>query len=205
MKKASIFIYVLFLFSTAIGNAQEDNRWGFEKKHYIGTQAFMILTPILDPSPEYYQLNYGYRLSRNDELSIELITWRYSGPLGRPLGPDLDNPESDYPGDVKSLGAGLAYKRLLWKGLYTQIHSTAFRQTYRDAEKQEIQKGFMLFNTLRLGYHFKFFKNRVFIAPNIGMTFWPVLTNMPESFQVEEDKWSSYLLGEFGLHVGVNF
>jgi len=61
-------------------------------------------------------LNYGYRLSAKDEISIELITWKYSGPLGRHLGPDFDNPTSDYPGDVKSLGAGLAYKRFLWKG-----------------------------------------------------------------------------------------
>lgn len=188
-----------------LSNVSSEDRWGFEKKHYIGTQAFMIMTAVLDPSPEFYQLNYGYRLSPKDEISIEAITWRYSGPLGRPLGPDFDNPNSDYPGDVKSLGLGLAYKRFLWKGVYTHIHSTALQQTYRNQEKQEIQKGFMLFNTIRLGYHFKVFNNRIFLAPSMGATFWPVNTNLPEDFQVEEDKWAKYLLGEVGFHVGYNF
>jgi len=181
------------------------DKLGFEKKHHVGTQVFMILTPILDPSPEYFQLNYGYRFSSKDELSIEAITWRYSGPLGRPFGPDYESPDSEYPGDVKSLGVGVAYKRFLWKGVYTHLHATAFRQNYRNERKEKIQSGFMLFNTLRLGYHFKLFKNRIFLAPSIGTTFWPINTNVPASFQIEEDRWPKYFLGEFGLHVGFNF
>ena len=208
MKNTTVILLGLILSICSISQAQEtdsENKWGFEKKHYIGTQAFMILTPILDPSPEYYQLNYGYRLSSKDELSIEAMTWRYSGPLGRQYGPDFENEESDYSGDVKSLGLGLAYKRLLWKGVFGQVHSTAFRQTYRDQAKNKIQNGFMLFNTVRLGYHLKLFKDRVFIAPSIGTTFWPINTNLPDTFQVQENKYPNYFLGEFGLHVGVNF
>lgn len=206
MKSRNLILVAFMLLFYSMNYAQNsEGKWCFEKKHYLGTQAFMILTPILDPSPEYYQLNYGYRFTSKDELSIELITWRFGGPPGRPFGPDYDNSRSDYPGDVKSLGVGLAYKRILWKGVYAHFHSTAFRQTYRDQEKNTIQTGFMLFNTIRLGYHFKFFKDRIFVAPNIGTTFWPVYTELPESFQVEEDKWPSYFLGELGLHVGVNF
>jgi len=200
-----IILGLVLSFCTAGQSQNNEDKWGFEKKHYIGTQAFVIMTGVLDPSPEYYQLNYGYRFSSKDELSVEAITWRFSGPPGRPFGPNYDNPESDYPGDVKSLGGGLAYKRFLWKGIYTHLHATAFHQTYRNPEKQKIQTGFMLFNTIRLGYHFKLFKNRVFLAPTVGTTFWPIYTNLPESFQQEEDKWSSFFIGELGLHVGFNF
>ncbi len=206
MKLINLIICGLFLLVSIPGQAQEEeNKWGFEKKHYLGTQAFMVMTAVLDPSPEFYQLNYGYRFSSKDELSIEFITWRYSGPLGRPLGPDYENHESDFPGDIKSKGIGLAYKRLLWKGLYTHLHSTAFQQTYRNTENEKIQRGFMLFNTLRFGYHFKVWKNKFFLAPSIGATYWPINTNVPDSFQLEEDKWPKYFLGELGFHVGFNF
>jgi len=189
-----LFAFGILLGMSLLMSAQSDSdKYGFEKKHQIGTQAFMILTPLLDPSPEYYQLSYGYRLSSKDELTLEAITWRYSGSIGRPYGEDFENPDSDFPGDVKSLGLGLAYKRFLWKGLYGQVHSTAMKQSYRNPDKEEIQSGFMLFNTARVGYHFKLFNNRVFIAPSIATTFWPVLTNMPDAFQVEEDKWSNFL------------
>jgi len=201
---SKVILIAIVFFSSAIC-AQDEKFRGFEKKHYIGTQAFMVLTPLLDPSPEYFQLNYGYRYTSRDELSVELITWRTSGPIGRPFGPDFEDEASDFPGDIKSTGIGLAYKRFLWKGLYGQIHSTAFKQTYRNPAEETIQTGFMLFNTLRLGYHFKFFKNRLFVAPSIAVTHWPILTNMPEAFQREEDKWANYFVGEPGLHIGFTF
>jgi len=196
----------LILISSLTHNAQNlDNEWDFERDHFIGSQVFMFLTPFFDPSPEYYQLNYGRRLSAKDEISIEAITWTYQGPLGRPYGPDYENSASGFPGDIKAVGGGLAYKRLLWKGAYAQLHSTLFRQTYRDSNKEKIQNGFQLFNTLRIGYHFKIMKKRWFITPSIAFTYWPINTNLPESFQVEEDKWSNYFLFEPGLQFGYTF
>ena len=107
------------------------------------------------------------------------------------------------PGEVQSFGAGLTYQRFFWKGLYGQIHSTAFRQNYLDLEGEKIQSGFQLFNTLRLGYHFEFFNNWLFIEPSVCMTWWPVNTNLPDSFQTVEDKWNNFFLGEPGLHFGI--
>lgn len=176
-----------------------------DRRHFIGSTMFIIMTPLLDPSPEYYQLNYGYRLTAKDVLSVEAITWTYTGPLGRPYGPDYDNKDSDFPGRVKAFGLGLAYKRFIWKGVYGQIHATAFKQNYLDEANTKIQSGFQLFNTLRFGYHFKLFNNRMFIEPSIAMTAWPINTNLPESFQVEEDNWPKYFLFEPGLHFGINF
>ena len=74
-----------------------------------------------------------------------------------------------------------------------------------NAEDEKMQNGFQLFNTFRFGYHFKLFKNRVFIEPSVCVTWWPVNTNMPQSFQIEEDKWNNYFLFEPGLHFGINF
>jgi len=184
---------------------QKENPHNFEKKFSLASQAFMILTPILDPSPEYYQINLGYRFSEKEELSLEAISWTFQGPLGRQYGPDYESEESRFPGDVKAYGLGLAYKRMIYKGVFAQAHSTAFHQTYRDLDKKKIKNGFMLFNTVRLGYHFKIFKKRWFIAPSIAVTSWPLHTNLPDSFQVLEDQFPKYFLFEPGLHIGYCF
>ncbi|MFK7775530.1 MAG: hypothetical protein AB8F94_25535 [Saprospiraceae bacterium] len=207
MKFKNIFIYGLILLYSLNGHGQkeDENKWDFEKKYFIGSQAFILFTPLLDPSPEYFQLSFGYRFSPKDEISIEGITWAYQGPLGRPYGPNYENPDSGFPGDVKAIGGGIAYKRFLWKGAFAQIHSTALRQIYRDENKNKIQNGFQLFNTLRFGYHFKIFKKRWFISPSVAFTNWPINTNLPESFQIEEDKWSNYFLFEPGLQFGFAF
>ena len=97
------------------------------------------------------------------------------------------------------------FSKFLWKRAYTQVHSTLLRQHYLDEDGAKIQSGYQLFNTVRLGYQFRFFKNRFFLEPSVAMTFWPINTGLPESFQIEENKWNKYFLGEPGLHFGFNF
>ncbi|MGB1204392.1 MAG: hypothetical protein ACPG5B_02030 [Chitinophagales bacterium] len=196
MKLQTLFLVVLFPFLLSNVHAQTTD--DMERKHFIGSTLFMALTPLLNPSPNYYQLNYGYRITPKDVLSVEAITWSYYGPQKKP------NSEA-FPGKVQAFGLGLAYKRFLWKGIYSQIHSTAFRQNYIGEDDKKIQSGFQLFNVLRFGYHIKLFKNRWFIEPSVAATSWFINTNLPDSFQVEEDKWDNYLLFEPGLHVGFNF
>lgn len=175
-----------------------------EYRQFVGSTMFMLFNFAEDP-PQYYQLNYGYRITPKDVVSLEAITWTYKGPLGRPYGPNFENPESNFPGKVRAFGMGLSYKRFLWKRLYTQLHATALRQNYLDEANEYIQSGFQLFNTIRIGYQFRFFKNRFFIEPSIAGTFWPINTNLPNAFQLQEDKFPKYFLGEPGLHFGFNF
>ncbi|MEM7655212.1 MAG: hypothetical protein AAF399_03715 [Bacteroidota bacterium] len=199
----SSLLSLVFCFAL-IGNSQAQVVDSLVHRHFIGSTLFMLFNLTPNP-PEYYQLNYGYRLTPKDVLSVELITWTYPGPLGRPYGPDYGNPASNFPGKVRAIGAGLAYKRFLWKGLYGQVHSTAFRQNYLDEHQEKIQSGFQLFNTLRLGYQLRLFQQRVFLEPSVAVTSWPINTNLPESFQVEEDNWPKYFLFEPGLHFGIDF
>ena len=198
--RAALLVITLFTTFTVFGQpiTQDDNN----KKHFIGS-SFFILANLAKDSPNYYQLNYGYRITPKDVISIEAITWEYKGPIGRPYG--KHNKNSNFPGSVQAYGIGLAYKRFLWKDLYTAFHFTVLHQNYLDPDRKKIQSGYQLFNTLRFGYQYKFFKNKFFIEPSIGFTFWPVNTNLPDSFQVEEDKWNDFFLFEPGLHFGVNF
>lgn len=200
--KRNLLTCLFFLLFISTAKAQIPD--SLYRKCFVGSTLFMLFNLAPDP-PEYYQLNFGYRVTPKDVFSLELITWTYKGPVGRTYGPDFGNAASDFPGKVRAFGAGIAYKRFLWKSMYTQIHSTAFKQNYLDESGDKIQRGFQLFNTVRLGYQFRFFKNQFFLEPSVAITFWPVNTNLPDAFQVEEDKWNNYFIGEPGLHFGFNF
>jgi hypothetical protein len=108
MKNTLILLITLWSIVTTNVYAQSVSKDHIEKKHFIGSTLFVLATPIVSPSPEYFQLNYGYRLTPKDVISIEAITWAYRGPLGRPYGPDYENVNSDFPGKVKAYGLGLA-------------------------------------------------------------------------------------------------
>jgi hypothetical protein len=177
------------------------------RRHFIGSSGFMLynLVPNQVNPPSFYQLNYGYWITKKDVISIEAKTWTYRFPLGIPYGFSFEAPEEAYSGKVRGFGIGIAYQRFLWKGLYSAIHASSFLQEYSDKNNVKIQNGFQLFTALRMGYHIKLFKNRFFIEPSFAGTFWPINTNVPEAFAVKERKWNNFFLVEPGLHFGVKF
>ncbi len=205
MKNKLFYFALLILLSLTTTFSQEYHEVESNRKCFIGSSLFVPYGLFLEPSPEFFQLNFGYRIDAKNTISLEAITWKYLNPLGIPYGPDYESDETRFPGAIKSYGMGLAYQRFIWKGIYGQIHSIAFKQNFLSQEDEKIQSGFQLFNTLRFGYHFSIFKNRLFIEPSVAATWWPVNTNLPESFQIEEDQWNNYFLFEPGLHFGINF
>lgn len=176
-------------------------------RHSVGTSLFVLANLFLDgdESPKFYQLNYKYMVTPKDGLSLEALTWKYHAPLGIPYGDAWEDPSNDYPGAVQAYGLGLAYQRFLWRGLYTAAHASGMRQIYLAENGHQIQTGFQLFMTFRLGYHVSFAADRVFIEPSIAITTWPINTNLPASFAQQEARWPRYFLGEPGFHLGVKF
>src|SRR5688572_5948119 len=98
--------------------APPDHRW------FIGSSLFMLANVALEDPPSFYQMNIGRQLSQRNAIALELITWRYDHPLGIPYGSSYAAEEEAYPGFVRGSGAGLAYQRYWWRGLYTGIHAT---------------------------------------------------------------------------------
>jgi len=174
------------------------------KRHFIGSSVFMAWNLMPDP-PSFFQLNYGYRLSPKTAISLEAISWRYKAPLGIPYGPAMGAPEEEYPGKVRGMGVGVAYQRLLWRGLYAAAHALPLLQRYSGEDGRHIQNGFQLFTTLRAGYQRKLFSDRWFIEPSVAATAWPINTNVPSPFAALDRKWRSYFLFEPGLHFGRRF
>ena len=173
-------------------------------KWYAGSSAFM-LGNLSANSPSFYQLNFGYRLTSKDMISLEAITWKYDAPLGIPYGPSHGDESENYPGSVREYGVGVTYQRFLWKRLYGSLLVIPFKRIYLDENDAKIQGGFRLFSTFRIGYHIPLFGSRFFIEPSIASNFWPVSTNVPQAFAVKDAKWNKYFLFEPGLHFGINF
>lgn len=204
MLKKKLLIVLIATFNTLFAQYTKEDI----KKHpcIIGTSAFMLMNLIPDDeSPNFAQLNLGYRLSSKDVISIELKKWRYFEPLGIPFGNAKTNPSENFSGHIKEKGFAVSYQRFLWKGLYTSIHVMSAWQEFVNLDKVKIDKGFQVFNTYRIGYHIKLFNKRFFIEPSLAITHRPYHTKMPVGFKEKDDKWSKFFFGEPGLHLGFNF
>ncbi|MEO0585842.1 MAG: hypothetical protein AAF135_26770 [Bacteroidota bacterium] len=184
--------------------AKEDSSF---RRHFIGSTLFMLgnLSPV--NRPDFVQLNYGYRLTGRDVISLELKTWKYAWPLGinALVNDAYGTAEEAFPGYIREYGFALAYQRFLWRGLYAGAHVMHAWQTFTNENGEKLDNGFQVFNTYRIGYHIKLFKDRFFLEPSLAITHRPFHTEMPEGFKRQDDKWSKFLFGEPGFHFGFKF
>jgi hypothetical protein len=206
MKKITLTSLIIVM-CMPLAFSQKTEQGSTYRKFYVGSSLFMLGNFIPDDPnpPDFVQLNFGYRITPKNVVSLEAKTWKYAWPLGIPYGESRTDPEEKYPGDVRSFGIGLVYQYFFWKGAYASIDAMNTLQQYTDEDNKHIQNGYQLFMTYRLGYHFQFFNNRFFLEPSVSITHWPINTNVPGSFAILEDKWPNYFLFEPGLHFGVKF
>lgn len=176
------------------------------KKCFVGSTLFLLGNLSSVNPPGFAQLNVGYRITGNDVVSLELITWKHAWPLG--INPFYNKaygkPEEKFSGYIREYGIGLAYQRYLWKGLYVAVHATPMWQTFKNENGDKVGSGFIIFNTNRIGYHVKLLKDRFFIEPSLGVAGRPYYTEMPAGFKEKDDKWPKWT-PEPGLHFGFNF
>ncbi|RXR34819.1 hypothetical protein EQG68_02615 [Flavobacterium piscinae] len=205
MKIQKIFTLLFIVFICKTNVAQSINNDTISKKYFIGSSLFMLGNFDKKNTPDFVQLNLGYRITKKDVISLEFKTWKYAWPLGIPYGDNFEAENEKFPGYIREKGVALVYQRFWWKGLYTSIHSMSAWQNFIDENDRKLDKGFQIFNTYRIGYQIKLFKNKFFIEPSIAVTHRPYHTKMPESFKQLDDKWSKFFWGEPGLHFGFNF
>lgn len=205
MKSKLFFCLLLLVFSGNHLLAKTPAADSTYRKYFIGSTFFVLGNLSATNRPDFAQLNFGYRITPKNVVSVEVKTWKYAWPLGIPYGDKFNAPEEEYPGYIRDIGMAVVYQRFLWKGAYAAVHAMNAWQQYYNRDKQKIQNGYQLFMTYRLGYHIQLFKNRFFIEPSVAMTNWPIKTNTPESFAQLERKWPKVFFPEPGLHFGVKF
>jgi hypothetical protein len=203
-KKIFWFGVALVLVSCLQVNAQNAKKDGTYKRWFVGSSLLMLGNFDQKNSPEYIQLNFGYRITPKDVISFDFKRSIYSFPIGIPFGPSFDKPGLNYPGHARILAPTIGYQRFWWKGAFTSVHALNAFEKYFDSNKNAIGNGYTLYLNFHLGYQFKFFKNRFFFEPAIGLSYWPIRTNVPESFKLVEEKWNNYFI-QPGLNFGFNF
>ncbi len=203
-KKILCFAFILLMASTLQLKAHHAKQDSTYKWWFIGSSFLMLGNFDRKNSPEYVQLNVGYRITPKDVVSFEFKRSIYGFPIGLPFGPSFDKPGENYSGHARILAPTLGYQRFWWKGVYTSLHALNAFEKYLDEDNKKIGNGYTLYLNFHLGYQFKFFKNRFFFEPAIGCSYWPLRTNVPASFKKVEKKWPNYFI-QPGLHFGFNF
>lgn len=207
MQKKILWLGLILVLTSSLQlKAQYTKTDSTYKKWFVGSTLFVLGNfDKVDP-PNFAQLNIGYRITRKDVISLELKTWKYSFPLG--INPfynkQYGKPEEKYPGYIRDIGFAIAYQRYFWKGLYAAVHVMPAWQTYKNENDVKVGNAFMIFNTYRVGYHIKLFKDRLFFEPSLGVAGRPYQSEMPNSFKQKDDKWPKWT-PEPGLHFGFNF
>ncbi len=177
------------------------------KKWFIGSTLFLLGNLATTNPPDFVQLNVGYRITGKDVIIIEPKTWKYAWPNGiHPfLSKSYGKPEEEFPGYVREYGLSIAHQRFLWKGLYAELNVMPTLQHFVNKNANKTDDGFQIFNTYRIGYHVKLFKDRFFIQPSIAVTHRAYHTTLPDGFKQLDDKWSKFVFLEPGFHFGFNF
>ncbi len=154
----------------------------------------------------HYELHFGYQLSPRDKISIKAATWKLFAPMGMPMSEQLKFDEKNfYPGRLRETGIGITYQRMLWKKLFATIEILPQLETYLDEKNKKIASGFKLYTSYHLGYHVPLFNDRFYVEPQVHCQYWPVNTNVPQTFKTKDDEWNNYFLFEPNLYLGVNF
>lgn len=207
MQKKILWIgLALVLASSLHVNAQNTETESTYRKWFVGS-TFLMLGNFIpnDPhKPEYIQLNAGYRITPKDVVQFRFKRSTYDWPLGMPWGELFDGTRETFPGHARILAPTIGYQRFWWKGVYTSVYALNAFEKYTDENKNKIGNGYTLYLDFYLGYQFNFFKNRFFFEPAIGCSYWPLRTNVPESFKAVEQKWPNYFI-QPGLDFGFRF
>jgi len=209
MQKRILFIgLALVLASSLQVSAQYAKTDSTYKRWFVGTSLFVLLGNFdKEKPPNFVQLDIGYRITGKDIIRFSPKTWKYAWPNG--IHPFLNNaykkPEEKFPGYVREYGVTVSYTRFVWKGLYAALEVMPAYQDFVNDNGKKIDNGFQIFNSYRIGYHIKLFKDRFFLQPSMCMTHRAYHTQLPDGFKQLDDKWSKFIFPEPGLNIGFNF
>lgn len=199
------WMLALLLASSFQVNAQKTPQDSTYKRWWVGSTLYLLGNFDKTNNPEYIQINAGYRITPKDVISLRFKRSIYAWPIGIPFGnPSFDAPGKNYPGHARILAPTLGYQRFLWKGAYASVQALNAFEKYMDESGKKIGNGYTLYLDFYVGYQFKFFKKRFFFEPAIGVSYWPLRTNVPTTFTALEKSWPNYFI-QPGFDFGFNF
>ncbi len=214
MKRLFLTTLMIVVFTTMTFSQNLTNHSREKTKETAPFYKFSVSTSFLtfanfepeEKNLHMYEFHVGYRITPKDKIEIKAASWKLYEPMGIPIWDPLFQEESEwYPGRIKEFGIGIAYQRLLWKGLFAAVEILPLKKTYLEENGNEIDDGFKLYTSYHIGYHVPLFKDRLYVEPQIHCNYWPIDTEGPQGFEEKEAKWNNYFLFEPNLFIGFNF
>lgn len=214
MKKLISTTLMIAIFSTMSFSQNSSQKEKSTDKDAFPSYKFSVSTTYYSffnfeeekTNTHHYEFHVGHKLTPKDRIGIKVTTWKMFAPMGMPMQEQLKFDENNfYPGRLRESGLGFTYQRMLWKGLFATVEVLPQLKTYIDKDDNKIRNGFKLYTSYHLGYHFSFFKDRVYLEPQIHCQYWPINTNTPQAFEEKDSKWNNYFLFEPNLYLGINF
>jgi hypothetical protein len=208
-KRITMALLYALSFTSMFGQNQtkQSSVLSTERKFSVSTTYYSFLNfGDEKTNTHHYEFHVGYKLTPKDRIGIKLATWKMFAPMGIPMQEQLNFDENNfYFGRLRESGIGVTYHRMLWKGFFATVEVLPQLKTYLDENEKKIGNGFKLYTSYHFGYHISFFKDRMFIEPQIHCQYWPINTNTPQSFKEKDSQWNNYFLFEPNLYIGVNF
>jgi hypothetical protein len=208
-KRVTMAILFALSFTSMFGQNQTKQSFDtlIERKFSVSTTWLTFMNYDEEKiNTHHYEFHVGYQLTSKDKIGIKIATWKMFAPMGMPIQEQIKKDEKNfYPGRLRESGIGVTYQRIIWKGLFATVEVLPQLKTYIDKNNKEIGNGFKLYTTYHIGYHISFFKDRMYVEPQIHCNYWPIDTNTPQSFKDCDDKGSNYILFEPNLYIGVKF
>lgn len=203
-KKVLWLALILMITGTLRLHAQDTQKELTFRRWYVGSTLYLLGNFTKTHNPEYIQVNTGYRITPKDVVHLRFKRSVYDWPLGTPWQKIFDGTEESFPGHARILAPTIGYQRFWWKGVYTSVYALNAFEKYLDENNKKIGNGYTLYLDFYAGYQFKFFDNRFFFEPAIGMSYWPFHSNFPETFRPAENKYPNYFI-QPGFDFGFNF
>ncbi len=214
-----VLIFSLILTSNVFSDGQNTSPLRQDANSSLRTDYKFSVNTIAIAPPNWFEeealnthhieLHFKYDLTSKDKIGIKFASWKLFQPMGITwwdgILESLDTRSEFYPGRLREIGLGVSYQRLLWKGLFATIEVLPQLKTYLDEDNKKIGNGFKLYTSYHLGYHIPFFKNRMFIEPQVHCQNWMFDTDAPEGFIELDRKWRTYFLFEPNLYIGIKF
>ena len=204
---------IAFLFALSLTSAfsqtqtQRSSETSAERKISVSTTYLSFVNFGEEKTnTHHYEFHVGYKLTPKDRIGIKFASWKMFAPMGMPMQEQLKFDENNfYPGRLRESGIGVTYQRMLWKGLFAALEVLPQLKTYTDKNDRKIGNGFKLYTSYHLGYNIPFFRDRVYLEPQIHCQYWPIDSNVPQNFEYKDNKWNNYFLFEPDLYIGFKF
>lgn len=193
--------------STKVKETEVDYKWRISLPYIVPDE--LIQGYNKRTSVQMVEFHVKRNLDDKNIFGVKFATWRLFQPMGITWWDGVvDKIESGteyYDGYLRETGIGVTYQRMLWKGLFATIEVLPQFQTYTDLDGNKIKNGFKLYNSVHLGYHFAFFKERFFLEPQVHVNQWMFDNNSPAGFKEFDDKYGNVFPFEPNLYIGFKF